>query len=369
MSKYKVCVYAISKNEEAFVDRWVDAVNEADLIVVLDTGSTDNTVEKLKNRGVIVHEEEIIPWRFDVARNKALDFVPDDVDICVSNDLDEVFERGWRDKLENAWEKENTRAKYWFAWEHDVRGNIVKKFSMEKIHLRHGFKWKHPVHEVLEYFGENRDNSVFIDTIILHHYPNNEKSRAQYLPLLELSIKENPSDDRGMFWLGREYCYEEQYDKCISTLKKYLNMPTAIWDEERSGAMRFISKAYLAKGVKNEAKSWLFRAAAQCFYVREPWLEIAKFGYVEGDWELVFFATGKGLEIKTNRNSYLVSNEAWSYVLNDLGAIACFHLGMYDKAVKHAKIACEIEPENERLKNNKDIILEKIKEESAYAQL
>ena len=252
MNKYRICVYAISKNEEEFVDRWVDAVNEADLIVVLDTGSTDNTVKKLKDRGVIVYEEKIIPWRFDVARNKALELVPDNIDICVSNDLDEVFEEGWRDKLESAWEKESTRAKYWFVWEHGLTGNIIKKFSMEKIHLRHGFRWKNHVHEILEYFGEGCDNSIFIDNIILYHYPDTKKSRTQYLQLLELSVKENPSDDRAMFWLGREYCYEKQYDKCISTLEKHLAMPSALWDEERSASMRLISKSFLAKGKKNE---------------------------------------------------------------------------------------------------------------------
>lgn len=40
MSKYKICVYAISKNEEKFVSRWVDSMKEADDIYVLDTGPT-----------------------------------------------------------------------------------------------------------------------------------------------------------------------------------------------------------------------------------------------------------------------------------------------------------------------------------------
>ena len=48
----KVIVYAIAKNEEKFVDRWVDSMQEADEIIVLDTGSTDKTVEKLKKRNV-----------------------------------------------------------------------------------------------------------------------------------------------------------------------------------------------------------------------------------------------------------------------------------------------------------------------------
>ena len=39
MGQYKICVYAISKNEEKFVDRWMDSVSEADLVIVVDTGS------------------------------------------------------------------------------------------------------------------------------------------------------------------------------------------------------------------------------------------------------------------------------------------------------------------------------------------
>ena len=35
----KICVYAISKNEEKFVDRFLDSVQDADEIYVLDTGS------------------------------------------------------------------------------------------------------------------------------------------------------------------------------------------------------------------------------------------------------------------------------------------------------------------------------------------
>ena len=54
MNKYKVCVYAICKNEEKFVDRWYESVKEADEIYVLDTGSTDKSIEKLKKHKIHV---------------------------------------------------------------------------------------------------------------------------------------------------------------------------------------------------------------------------------------------------------------------------------------------------------------------------
>ena len=53
-NKYRVYVYAISKNEEKFVDRWMDSVNEADAVYVLDTGSTDDTVKRLKKERLML---------------------------------------------------------------------------------------------------------------------------------------------------------------------------------------------------------------------------------------------------------------------------------------------------------------------------
>ena len=74
--------------------RWVSSMNEADGIFVLDTGSTDNTVHILRTLGVTVKSTEITPWRFDTARNLSLDMVPDDADLCVCTDIDEMFREG-----------------------------------------------------------------------------------------------------------------------------------------------------------------------------------------------------------------------------------------------------------------------------------
>lgn len=185
----KICVYAISKNESKFVDRWVDSMSEADDIYVLDTGSTDDTVEKLKKRDVKVSEEIITPWRFDVARNKSLNLLPDDVDICVCTDLDEVFNKGWRKELEKNWTQETTRLSYIYNWSLDSDNKPIVTFYLNKIHTRNDYKWTHPVHEVLTYIGKNIERETTVDEVTLNHYPDKNKSRSSYLPLLELLLR------------------------------------------------------------------------------------------------------------------------------------------------------------------------------------
>ena len=232
MSKYKVCVYAISKNEEKFVNRWVNSMKEADEIYVLDTGSDDNTAKKLRELGVNVKVQKFNPWRFDVARNESLKLLPDDTDICVCTDLDEIFEPGWRDKLEKTWDKNTTRVAYNYNWL--IENGIPKvTFYTEKIHSRFDYTWTHPVHEILTYIGNDKEIKKINDNITLNHYPDNTKSRGGYLPLLELSVKENPDNDRNMHYLGREYMYYGKWNESIDTLIKHLSLPSATWKDER----------------------------------------------------------------------------------------------------------------------------------------
>jgi glycosyltransferase involved in cell wall biosynthesis len=359
MGKYKIGVYAISKNEEKFAERFMDSVKEADVVMVADTGSTDKTVSLLRAKGAVVSEETIVPWRFDTARNTALNLLPQDLDLCISVDLDEVLEPGWRQILEDHWKPSYTRAAYTFVWSHNNDGSIDKKFTKEKIHRRRDFQWIHPVHEILQYTGTDPDNSFYIPEIVMHHYPDQQKSRGQYLPLLELSAQENPKDAQTIFWLGREYVFHQKYSEGIFTLKQYLALPNALWEEERSAAKRYIAKAYIAMNQKEEAKLWLYRAVAECQYVREPWMELAELGYLMEDWPLTFYAVQKGLGIAKPQGSYLLDPKCWNGTLEDYGAISAYRLELYSLAEQYVRQALAKRPADLRLQRNLTLILEK----------
>ncbi len=359
MSQYKVCVYAICKNEEKFVDQWMDSMSEADAIVVTDTGSSDHTVEKLRQRGAVVYIDEVKPWRFDSARNISLDHLPDDVDICVCTDLDEVLEEGWRECLERAWKPEAKSGKYIYNRSLKADGSPDVQVYYSKIHTRHDFKWKYPVHEWLYYGGKDPFISVFIEGMVLNHHPDKSKSRGSYLPLLELAVEEDPLNDRVNYYLGREYMYKAQWQKCIDTLKRYLSLPMAVWNEERSAAMRWIAKSYYELGNTKEMYTWYFRAIAEAPGMRDPYIECAKLANRITDWPVTFFMVEEALKIKEKSKSYVNMGYSWDHTPYDLCAIACYRLGMYDRSLKYAETAVKIKPNDERLKNNVLLIREK----------
>ena len=360
MNKYKICVYAISKNEEKFVDRWVNSMKEADEIYVLDTGSNDKTVDKLKKLGVNVSQENIEPFRFDEARNKSLKLVPNDVDICVCTDLDEIFEKGWRNKLENLWKKDTTRLAYNYNWKLSEEGIPEVNFYIEKIHSRNDYIWSHPVHEVLKYIGKNKENKITTDSITLNHYPDNNKSRSNYLPLLELSVKEDPQDDRNMHYLGREYMYYGKWNKAIDTLIKHLSLKTATWKDERCASMRFIARCYQNLNRLEEAKMWLNKAINEAPYLRDPYIELALLNYKEKDYKNVEKNCLKALEIKNHQKTYINEIFSWDSTPYDLLSISEYYLGEFSESLKNAKKALELNPKDKRIRNNIKIIEKKL---------
>ncbi len=356
----KICVYAICKNEEAFVERWMDSMQEADLIVVTDTGSTDETVAKLRARGALVYEEQIKPWRFDVARNVSLSHVPQDVDICVCTDLDEVFNIGWRQALEAGWQPNMTQGRYLYNWRVKSDGTPDVQFEYTKIHQRQGFEWVYPIHEIVKQTS-GQQKQRFIKNLVLTHYPDDTKSRGSYLPLLEMAVKENPQDDRMTYYLGREYMYKSAHQKCIKTLQHYLNLKTATWAEERCAAMRWIAKSYDKLGETEQAYGWYYQAIAQCPSMREPFVEFAQVAYRHRNWELCYFMALQSLKIHQKSKTYINMGYAWDFTPDDLVAISAYYLGMYDCSYEHAKQALTYEPTNERLLQNIEKIELKVK--------
>jgi len=354
--KYKIAVYAICKNEEKFVERWVNSMKEADDIFVLDTGSTDNTVEKLKMLNVQVTQEIINPWRFDVARNKSLELVPTEYDICVCTDLDEIFEPGWRKKLEELWDKNTTRLGYNYNWQLDENNNPTVNFYIEKIHCRKGYKWTHPVHEILEYIGADKEYKKWTNDITVNHYPDNFKSRSSYLPLLELSVQENPNDDRNVHYLGREYMYYQRWNEAIDTLIRHLKLPTATWKDERCASMRFIARCYKNLNRYDEARMWLDKAIKEAPHLRDPYMEKALLEYNQNNLKSCKNLCVQTLEIKEHHKTYINEVFSWDHTVYDLLSICYYYENSIDEALFYINKALLLAPNDERLIKNKQII-------------
>lgn len=352
MKKYKITVYAICKNEEKFVSSWVENMKEADEIVVLDTGSTDNTVEELKKLGVKVEQKIFNPWRFDVARNESLKLISNDTDFCVCVDLDERFVNGWRKELEKHLSEDVARVSYRYTWNFNEDGTEGVVFFADKIHRNKMFVWEHPVHETLKQIKFNSTKNITISTLQLNHYADTKKSRASYLPLLELSVKEDPTSDRNLHYLGREYYFYKKYDKAIDCLTKHLNMQNSKWAEERSASCRIIANCYEKLKNGKQAVKYFKLAISECPYAREPYLEFAKYYFRKHKYLSAIVWLHSALNIKERKLNYITQPECWNAFPYDLLALCYYYSKDYNKAYYYGKIALQTSPNDKRLQDN-----------------
>jgi glycosyltransferase involved in cell wall biosynthesis len=347
-NKMKVAVYTIALNEQQFVADWYNSAKEADYLLIADTGSTDQTVAMAKFLGIKVIELAVKPWRFDDARNVSLSCLPDDIDYCIALDMDEVLLPGWRKELEKAFKKGATRPRYQYTWNWKEDGTPGLQYGGDKIHSRFGYRWKHPVHEVLTAYGDFKEKQEWVG-LEIHHHADNTKPRSQYLPLLKQAVKEDPSDDRNAFYYARELYFYNQYEEAKEEFKRHLSLPRAIWPPERAASMR-----YLAKIDKENAKDWLLKAIAEAPGRREALVEMANWGYQHKQWDICLEYAEKALAIIEKPLDYLCEEFAWGFLPYDLAALAHYHLGDKTKAEEYGKKALELDPTNERLERNLD---------------
>jgi glycosyltransferase involved in cell wall biosynthesis len=350
----KIAVYAISKNESQFVERFCESAADADLILIADTGSTDNTRALAEQHGATVYDICISPWRFDKARDAALALIPRDVDVCVSLDLDEVLEPGWREEIEQVWEENTTRLRYKFDWGSGIT------FYYEKIHHRHGYHWHHPCHEYPRADARISEVYAYTDKLLVSHYPDSTKSRGQYLDLLELSIKEDPHCPRNAFYHARELTFYKKWREAVAALNAYLILPGATWPNERCYAMRLLAKSHQELNNYSESVKWARLACAEAPNTREPWVELATIYYQQKQWHNCFSATKTALDIKDKTLVYTMDPTVWGATPHDLLAISAYNLGLYSLALEQGEIAVDLEPDNQRLADNLQFYQDKV---------
>jgi len=353
----KIAVYAISKNEEKFVQRFYESAKEADEIVLLDTGSTDKTVELARALGIKVFQASIKPWRFDKARDISLSLVSPDVDVCICLDLDEVLNPGWRDLVTLKFQDPKvTRLSYLFDWSSGV------VFHSDKIHRRNGYFWKGACHEVLT--PDARLEEVFAQTneLLVSHYPDNTKPRSQYLDLLEVDYKENIKSPRHILYYGRELFFYCKYSEAKKILTEFLALgQEKLWIEEVAYAHRLLGQIYEALDLPELAERHYYAAVTSRAQSKSAWLALAEFAMRRKKWDLCFRAANTGLNIHNPELVYMREPRAHKdSTFLDLLALSSYYMGSYTSAADFGEKALALEPEDTRLQNNLAYYKEKV---------
>lgn len=373
-NKFTVSVYAIALNEEKCAERWYNCFKEADELCVLDTGSTDRTVEILQNLGVKVTRVPFIhwntleeydqldkagryPWRFDRARNMAMRTCNPHSTLLYCTDIDDMVEPGWKERMRKLWEKGCDDAaklgrkpmgmayNYEVDWSKYGNNQNTQNFSRHNIHVPKGWQWRQPCHEVLEH---ESNNPLFVACPTFKMRSVTEvKEHKEYLPLLELNAREYKDDPRALHLLGREYCSIGRYDDAIVKLTEHINHPKSKWNCERAASMRFIAESYKAKKDPTNQELWLWRAMAEDPKGRDYPYDLGCLLLRRKDYALAESVLRKCVAIEKPNLEYPHFNlESFSELPYLHLAEALYYQGKMQEAIQYAQKATELKPDS-----------------------
>lgn len=220
MQKHTVALCMIVKNEGKYLDRCLQSVQgKVDEIIIVDTGSTDRTVEIAEKYGSVIKHFEWIN-DFAAARNYSIEAVKSEYILVL--DADEYLDDGADLK------KDLEKSKDYYSLtikNYQTEGRVVLHKNVRLFKSGIGLTYDGKLHEHLNTFGEdNKYEGTESDTLIHHvgYLPEvvlekGKKERNYEIMLKEL--KENPTG-YSYFNMGVVYMNEENYDKALDMFKK-----------------------------------------------------------------------------------------------------------------------------------------------------
>jgi glycosyltransferase involved in cell wall biosynthesis len=300
----KICVCTICKNESKHVKQWVDSMREADYLAVLDTGSTDDTVDLFRKEGIEVNQTSYDRFRWDVARNDSMKFIPKDADVVTFVDLDETLEPGWRKIIEDNWIiGKHTQAKYKLSQDNPESG-LNSEVNTWMIENSPKWYWRYPIWE--EIFRDDINEITpdrildLRDKFVVHHFPDTSKPRDWYNPLIEERVKENPNQmSRYYYAMWLDQNPNTQLQAC-NEFVKIICEPNdrSITKYERAEAARRAAIIYHYIGDDVSCENCLKRGLVISPTSSILYVEYAKLKCIQKDRKSVEYLMNKAIEYK-----------------------------------------------------------------------
>lgn len=260
----KLWVVMIVKDEEACLRGCLESVKDADGIVILDTGSTDKTVEIAREYTPHVFAGEYT-WNDDFAeaRNYALSKVPDPEDYWVlSIDADGTLEAGGIQKLKEAMQE------YW-----DKRTIYVRLAACDGSSehyfpqmFRKGVRWVGAAHEA----PNVADNNPVDVTITYTYSPAHGSDPDRMLRILTKATEKDRSP-RNVYYLAREYWYRKKLDVAAILFQEVTLK--SLWKPEKADAFLYLARCYWALCKGDSARE----ACAQALLINSNFKEACLF--------------------------------------------------------------------------------------------
>ena len=363
MSKPSISLCIITKNEEKHIEQCLNSVKDlVDEIIIVDTGSTDKTIEITKN----FSKAKIFRFNwiddFSAARNESLKHATRDWILVL--DADETLdEEGKKTIKELVNDKENdaflflqknytneTSIAGFVNEEHKAQGKIFSgwygSFIARLFRNKKGYEFEGTVHELVEPSIEKQKGKIAATNVVLHHYGNAEpsivkKKRQFYLELCKRKVKQK-QDDSSHYECGILYKENNNFEEAIKSLKKAIELnPKHNMALYELGVIYEQQKKY-DEAIKNYTESLRIKENSESFQ----------------NLGVCYLKKGMNKEAYRNLTKALLLNPNKYTIYNNLGAVL-EKIGNYESALQMLEIGVKLNPKNTIGYYNIGVVLDK----------
>lgn len=347
----------IVKNEQDTLDRILCNANiYADEIVVVDTGSTDKTIEIAKK-----YTNKIYNFKWCNDFSKARNFWIDKCtkDYIIWHDADDVM------KDEDC-EKLNSLKQLWFWFDvwyikrhrtYDKNWNSIMVLNREKIFRNN--KWiyfKYPIHECLNFcdwlkYNTDLDINVYHKKIKWH-----ENSIDRNITILEENISKDEYKNSNRFWwqLWKEYKALNNIEKAIEMILNAVNLDASYSCKANQYYDLWILYQKI-NDIDNAIKNFWISIWLNPI-LKEPYFKLWEIYFNQKKYKesLRFFLICENIPSPNISVENMQLYNWW--IIYDWISILYEKIWDYDKSYKYIKKAIKYDSSNQRLIKNKKII-------------
>ncbi|WP_235929820.1 tetratricopeptide repeat-containing glycosyltransferase family 2 protein [Chengkuizengella marina] len=353
MATLSLCM--IVRDEEEVLDRCLSSISDlVDEIIIVDTGSTDQTKEIAKKYTDKIYDFE---WVDDFSAARNFSFSKATSDYIFWLDADDIVPQDSRKQILKLKEKliphnmECVMMEYEYSY--DQEGNPTFTHRRERIVKREcNFKWVGLVHEILDVTG-----LVFVTNIVIKHLktkPNTDRNIKIYEKAIEEGKKLTARD---VLHYANECFDHKKHSEAIEWYQKFLKEDSDNVDERIYAYLKLVD-CYIHFQQYDEALKY----GLHTFQLDTPRAEVCcRLGYIyefkkEIEKAITWYKIATVIDIPDQ--SVYVQQPCYTW-LPHVQICACYmSLGNLEKAKKHNDIAAKYIPNSSYVTNNDKIIEE-----------
>lgn len=341
----------IVKNEEKTLERCLDSAKEiVDEIVIVDTGSIDNTKEIAKRFTEKVYDFEWIN-DFSAARNFSYDYATMDYifwldadDVILPSDKSKFIElkKSLKPSIDIVMMKYNASF--------DAYGNVTLSYYRERLSKRSGnYRWYEPVHEYLMIAG-----NIINSDICITHLKAEYSSPGRNIAIYEEILRQGKAlTTRGLFYYARELKDNDKYDAAIEYFNRFLDSGQG-WVEDNISACHELAKCYTAIGDNKRSLMSMLKSFEYDLPRAELCCQIGYYFKDFEDYEKALFWFDLATKIQKPEKNWGFIQEDYSGYIPCIELCVCYDkLGNIEEAIKYNNKAAEFKPNDPAIIYNK----------------